>query len=327
MSNSVVVTGGAGYIGAHVSRELHKAGYVPITIDNLSTGYKHNVKWGPFVEADINNESLVRALINKHSPLGVIHLAGSAYVGESMRDPFLYFENNFVNSSLFVKTLLKEGIDTIVFSSSCATYGLPETVPITETDAQRPINPYGWSKLMVEQLLESISQTADLNYILLRYFNSAGCASDLSIGEQHEPETHLVPNAVNSAISKTSLIINGSDYPTRDGTAVRDFIHVEDLALAHVKAFEYVRKNKKNSAFNLGTGEGISVQEVAQTLSDLGYKLEVLYGERRLGDPPELVANPEKAKNTLGWSAERNFLDIIKSEISWREQRTVRKSS
>lgn len=318
MSKNVIVTGGAGYIGSHVCRQLHQAGYTPITVDNLSSGHRHNVRWGPLVVGNINDESLVRSVVLSHSPLGVIHLAGSAYVNESMVSPFMYYENNFVNSSLFLKALLEEGIDKIVFSSTCATYGLPDTIPISETDPQKPINPYGWSKLLVEQLLESISQIASFNYMILRYFNAAGCASDLSVGEEHEPEPHLVPNAVNSAISGTAFTINGSDYPTHDGTAVRDFVHVEDLARAHVKAFEHVRKNKQNLALNLGTGKGISVQEVVTTLYDLGYKLNVVYGDKRAGDPPELIANPAKAKQILGWSSERNFTDVINSEILWK---------
>lgn len=320
MPDSVIVTGGAGYIGSHVCRELSKSGYQPVTIDDLSTGHKHNVIWGPLIVSDVQEENVVQETIDKYSPVGVIHLAGSAYVGESMEKPFKYFESNFTNTSKLLKFVMESGVNKFVFSSSCATYGIPESLPIQESDKQNPINPYGWSKLLVEQMLRSLSQVSQFRYISLRYFNAAGCSEDLSIGEEHEPEPHVLPNAVRSAIRVETFEINGNDYDTRDGTAIRDFTHVEDLARAHVLSLEHLIAGKQSSEINLGTGVGVSIRELASSIERSGYGLKVREVERRVGDPPELVADPSKANEILGWRAQKSFDDIVKSEIAWRKK-------
>ena len=320
MPESVIVTGGAGYIGSHVCRELNKSGYQPVTIDNLSTGHRHNVKWGPLIVSDVQEVTVIQETIAKYKPVGVIHLAGSAYVGESMKEPLKYFENNFTKTSQLLKFLLESGVKNFVFSSSCASYGVPESLPIRERDKQAPINPYGWSKLLVEQMLRSLSQVSQFRYISLRYFNAAGCSEDLSIGEEHEPEPHVLPNAVRSAIRGGTFEINGKDYDTRDGTAIRDFTHVEDLARAHVLSLEHLIAGKQSSEINLGTGVGVSIRELASIIERLGYGLKLREIERRAGDPPELVADPSKANEILGWRAEKSFEDIVKSEIAWRKK-------
>ena len=321
MSDSVIVTGGAGYIGSHVCRELNRSGYKPVTIDNLSTGHKHNIKWGPLIVSDVQDETVVQETIDKYNPAGVIHLAGSAYVGESMEKPLEYFENNVSNTSRLLKAVMESGVNNFVFSGSCATYGIPDSLPIRETDKQAPINPYGWSKLLVEQMLRSLSQVSQFRYISLRYFNAAGCSHDLSIGEEHEPETHVLPNAVSSALRGVKFEINGKDYDTRDGTAIRDFTHVEDLARAHVLSLQHLIAGKQSSEINLGTGVGTSIRELASSIERSGYGLKVREGERRKGDPPELVADPSRAKVMLGWSAQKTFDDIVKSEIAWRRKK------
>lgn len=260
---NVLVTGGAGYIGSHAAKALAMAGHHPIVYDNLSRGYAKAVRWGPLVQGDTRDQDLIARTLRQHKINAVLHFAAYAYVGESMSDPGLYFDNNFTGSLQLLEAMRRSGVRDIVFSSTCATYGNPEQIPISELHPQRPVNPYGESKLMVEKILRWYGEIHKMRWIALRYFNAAGADPEGEIGEHHDPETHLIPLVLEAAQSpERPVSIFGTDYPTPDGTAVRDYIHVTDLAKAHLKALEYVVLERENRAFNLGTGNGHSVQEV-----------------------------------------------------------------
>lgn len=295
----ILVTGGAGYIGSHACKLVAKSGYEPICFDNLSTGYRDFVRWGPLIEGDLRDTSSLKETFQKFKPAAVIHFAGSSLVGESVQDPLKYFDNN-VNSTISLLNVMKDsGIRNIVFSSTCATYGADSSSPIDESFPQNPINPYGMSKLMIERILNNLSSTKEISHVSLRYFNAAGADKDNEIGESHDPETHLIPLAINSALGGEELKIFGNDFPTKDGTAVRDYIHVEDLAAAHIKALEYLINGGKSDFINLGTGEGYSIKEILNILNDLGLNPHTINSPRREGDPAVLVANAAKAKKVL----------------------------
>ena len=260
---SILVIGGAGYIGSHACKALSKAGYRPVTYDNLVYGHEWAVKWGPFVKGDLNDRAALLNTFARFDIAGIIHFAAFAYVGESMTNPGLYFRNNTAGTLTLLETMQEAGLDRIVFSSTCATYGMPERVPITENVAQHPVNPYGESKLMVEKLLYWFGVAHNLKSIALRYFNAAGADVDGEIGEAHDPETHLIPLILDAASGRRKHIgIYGTDYATPDGTAIRDYIHVADLADAHVKAIRSLLDGGESGVFNLGTGYGHSVREV-----------------------------------------------------------------
>lgn len=317
MSQAVVVAGGAGYVGSAVCRQLDKSGFSPVVIDDLSTGSKEAVRWGPLVQGSIQDTELVEGVLQEFQPVGVIHLAANAYVGESMEKPFKYFQNNVSNSITFLEVLSRYPILPVVFSSSCATYGLPESEKISENQIQKPVNPYGLSKLIIEQVLDSLSSLGKLKFAALRYFNAAGASDDCLISEKHDPETHAIPLAVRSAISGEAFKIFGTDYPTPDGSAVRDFVHVEDLAEAHVSALRYLTNTGESFAANLGTGRGSSVREVLETLGQLGLQVSFTEEDRRPGDPPSLVADPGMAGALLHWNPEKSDLStILASEVA-----------
>jgi UDP-arabinose 4-epimerase len=324
MSQSVLVTGGAGYIGSHACKILARAGYQPVVFDNLSRGHRQAVRWGPLVEGDLaDRERLVMAL-QTHSVSAVVHFAAYAYVGESVADPALYYRNNLAGTLSLLEAMRAARVDKIVFSSTCATYGIPEGIPIRETAPQLPVNPYGETKLAIERALRWYGEAYDLRSVSLRYFNAAGADSEGEIGERHEPETHLVPLVLQAALGQRSHIdIYGSDYPTADGTAIRDYIHVEDLAEAHLRALEHLCSGRESAALNLGTGRGHSVREVitaAETVS--GRAVPWRNAARRAGDPPILVADPSLAAKRLGWRAQRSDLDtIIGTALAWHESR------
>src|SRR3984957_13330102 len=260
MSQSVLVTGGAGYIGSHACKALAQAGYLPVTYDNLSRGHRHAVRWGPLVEGDIADRAAVAPAIKSHRVAAVMHFAAFAYVGESGTDPALYYRNNVGGTLALLDAMREAGADRIVFSS---TYGLPERMPIAETTPQRPVNPYGETKLAIERALYWYGQAYGLRSVALRYFNAAGCDRGGELGEGHDPETHLIPPPLRAALgSGPPVSIFGTDYPTPDGTAVRDYIHVEDLAGAHVRALGYLDAGGTNAAVNLATGRGYSVREI-----------------------------------------------------------------
>lgn len=296
MDNAILVTGGAGYIGSHTCKELARAGFKPIVLDNLSTGYRHNVKWGALVVGDVSNKDLVKQVLRENRPLAVMHFAGSAYVGESMIDPRKYYRNNTVATLALLEALQEENVQTLVFSSTCATYGLPEYLPLDITHPQKPISPYGFSKFASEQMIIEFGRVYGLKFGLLRYFNAAGGDEEGELKEEHFPETHLIPLALANAFSVGKKItVFGTDYPTPDGTCVRDYIHVSNLAAAHVSTLKRIINGYTYSEIrNLGSGQGYSVKEVLAAIKRVtGRKVEVEYTDRRLGDPPQLWAKPD----------------------------------
>jgi UDP-glucose-4-epimerase GalE len=295
---------------------VEKSGHTPIIIDNFSTGHRWAVGSRTLVEADLADEDLVRQALDKYRIDAVIHFAASAYVGESVKEPRKYFQNNVVNTLKLLDAMIDAGTKYIVYSSTCATYGLPQKLPIAEDQPQRPVNPYGESKLFVERMLHWYQTAYDLKWVALRYFNAAG-ASDHH-GECHQPETHLIPLAIQAALTGSTLSIFGTDYPTEDGTAVRDYVHVDDLASAHLSAMEYLVKEGSSRAFNLGSGQGNSIRQVVRMVEQVsGRKVPCREAQRRPGDPPVLVAETRAAGEILGWKPQKSSLQQI-VESAWR---------
>lgn len=319
MKRNILVTGGAGYIGSHACKALAQAGFLPITLDNLTHGHAEAVRWGPLVPADLADEAIVLETLQRFSIVGVLHFAALIEVGESMRAPERFLRNNVAGSFALLEAMRAAGVRHIVFSSSCATYGVPERVPIDENAPQRPINAYGETKLMVERALHWHEHAHGLRYAALRYFNAAGADPDGELGERHDPETHLVPLVLDAAMGARQRIdIFGTDYPTPDGTAVRDYVHVSDLADAHVKAIEHLIAGGESLRLNLGTGRGCSVREVIEAVDRVtGRKVPFRETQRRPGDPPMLVADPRRAKRVLGWEPALSDLDTI-VRTAWR---------
>jgi UDP-arabinose 4-epimerase len=317
----ILITGGAGYIGSHTAKRLAGAGYEPIVLDNLRHGHRRAVRWGPLEEMDLGDRKGLRRVFEKYRIAAVIHFAAFAYVGESMREPAEYFRNNVVNTLNLLDAMREGGVGRIVFSSSCATYGEPHQIPIPEDHPQRPVNPYGESKLMVERLLEWYGQAYGLAWTALRYFNAAGADPDGELGEAHAPETHLIPRAIAAAFGDLSALdLFGTDYDTPDGTAVRDYIHVTDLADAHMQALLRLSHGGHSTAFNLGTGCGHSVREVISMVEQVSQrKVPVTECPRRAGDPPMLVANSVRACRELEWTPRLSSLQQI-VETAWRWQ-------
>ncbi len=320
----VLVTGGAGYIGSHTCKALAAAGDLPVTFDNLSTGHRAAVRWGPLVEGDLADRALIEQTLRRERIDAVIHFAASAHVGESMTDPAWYFRNNVIHTLTLLEAMQATGVDTIVFSSTCATYGVPAVVPIPEGHAQSPVNPYGESKLFVERALHWQGLAHGLRWLALRYFNAAGADPGGELGEVHEPETHLIPLAVQAALGQRgALKVMGTDYDTPDGTAVRDYIHVTDLADAHVRALGHLLGHRlgggESGALNLGTGRGHSVREViAAVQRESGRAVPHEDAPRRAGDPPALIAAPGRAAVLLGWVPEHSALEtIVRTALRW----------
>lgn len=321
MSQAVLVTGGAGYIGAHACKVLAQAGWRPIVFDNLSRGRREAVRWGPLVEGDLADRARLGAVLAEHRVGAVMHFAAYAYVGESVADPALYYRNNLGGTLSLLEAMRDAGVGEIVFSSTCATYGTPDRVPIGESAPQRPVNPYGETKLAIERALHWYGTAYGMRAAVLRYFNAAGADHDGEIGECHEPETHLIPLVLQAALGhRPQIDIYGTDYPTPDGTAIRDYVHVHDLAIAHLRALERLRQGGASIAVNLGTGSGHSVREViaaAEVVS--GRTIPARAAPRRSGDPPALVADPSLAAEILGWRARHSDLDtIIRTAFAWQ---------
>jgi UDP-glucose-4-epimerase GalE len=320
MSKSVLVTGGAGYIGSHACKVLARAGYRPVVFDNLSRGHREAVRWGPLVVGDLADRGLLAAALDEHRVSAVMHFAAYAYVGESVADPAMYYRNNLGGTLSLLDAMRETGVDQLVFSSTCATYGTPDSVPISETAPQLPVNPYGETKLAIERALHWYDQAYGLRSVSLRYFNAAGADLDGEIGELHELETHLVPLILQTAIGERPQIdIYGTDYPTPDGTAIRDYIHVQDLVEAHLRALEHLGAGRESAALNLGTGRGHSVREVVRVAEAVsGRHIPCRDTARRPGDPPALVADPSLAAELLGWRARVSDLDtIIRTALAW----------
>jgi UDP-glucose-4-epimerase GalE len=323
MSKTVLVTGGAGYIGSQTCKFLYQSGFQPVTYDNLVYGHRWAVQWGPLIEGDLSNKNLLLQTIKEHNIESVIHFAAYAYVGESVLNPVKYFNNNIVNTLNLLDALRLAEIKQLVFSSTCATYGTPDKNPIDESHPQKPVNPYGESKLFIEKALHWHDVAYDLKSVALRYFNAAGADPDNEIGEDHMPETHLIPLILQTLTGQRSHVeIFGTDYPTPDGTAIRDYIHVLDLANAHVRALEYLQNRGKSTALNLGTGKGYSVREVISAVEKItGEKVPFRESDRRAGDPSVLVADARKAHEVLGWKAEHSALDyIVSTAWSWAKK-------
>lgn len=320
----ILVSGGAGYIGSHTVQVLAEAGYGPVVLDSLINGHRGAIGEGiPFYQGDIADAGLVTDIIKKEDVSAVIHFAAWSLVGESVQKPDLYFEENTAKTNRFVSTLLQCGVNTIVFSSTAAAYGNPEETPIPEESHTEPINPYGASKLMIEQSFYWLEQAYGLKWIALRYFNAAGAAWDGSLGEDHTPETHLIPLVLKTALGQREAIsIFGTDYKTPDGTCIRDYIHVLDLAEAHIRALEALEQGVPCGAYNVGTGTGYSVREViAMARKVTGLDIPVLEAPRREGDPDILVAKVEKIQRKLGWQARYSDLEtIIKTAWQWHQK-------
>ena len=315
----VLVTGGAGYVGSHTTKVLAHSGFQPVVLDNLELGHRWAARWGPLVVGDLANTSLLHELLQEYRVEAVIHFSAHAYVSESIANPRKYFRNNVANTLNLLEAMLDSGVGRIVFSSSCASYGLPESVPIREDHPQRPVNPYGESKLFVERVLDWYGQAYGLNWMSLRYFNAAAADPEGEIGEEHEPETHLIPLVIQAALGQRPFVeIYGTDYPTPDGTAIRDYVHVTDLAEAHVRALRYLANGGSSMALNLGTGQGHSVREVIQAVERVsGRHFPVRETGRRPGDPPALVADASRAAQVLGWRPRYPELDSL-VEHAWR---------
>jgi len=320
---SILVTGGAGYIGAHTCKALARAGYRPVAFDDLSVGHRGFVRWGPFVEGDIGSAAAVAAACNAHAVSAVIHFAASALVAESVAQPAKYYRNNVIGTLSLLEGMQLAGVNTIVMSSSCAIYGVPEKQPIDENTDPRPINPYGASKLIAERILSDYGKAYGLRWAALRYFNACGADEDGEIGEARAEETHLIPRAMmwlQGHLDEFALY--GTDYPTPDGTAIRDYIHVSDLADAHLLAFKHLLAGRELGALNLGTGRGHSVKEVLGEIERVtGIDVRASVRPRRPGDPPALIADPRRAKERLGFSAPNSDLQtIIRSAWHWHQK-------
>ncbi|MES2146362.1 MAG: UDP-glucose 4-epimerase GalE, partial [Pseudomonadota bacterium] len=288
---AILVAGGAGYIGAHACKAIAAAGFLPVAFDNLVYGHREAVQWGPLEVGDIADRTRLEKVLAAHDIAAVMHFAAFAFVGESIADPGKYYRNNVIGTLSLLETMRDRGIDKLIFSSSCATYGVPDRVPMDEDTPQAPINPYGQSKLMCERMIGDFGRAHGLNATMLRYFNAAGADADGDIGECHEPETHLIPLALDAAAGRGELVVNGDDYPTPDGTCLRDYIHVTDLADAHVMALERLLEGGEPSALNLGTGQGVSIRQVISAIEHVtGKSVPHRIGPRREGDPPALVA-------------------------------------
>jgi len=315
----ILVTGGAGYIGSHINKKLHQNGYGTVVFDNLVYGHREAVKWGTLEVGDLSDTDKLEDIFMKYNIDAVFHFAAYAYVGESVKNPQKYYNNNVVNTLHLLDTMVKYNVKHFIFSSTCATYGVPEELPITEEMKQIPINPYGVSKLMIERILEDYHRAYELNYCCLRYFNAAGADPESEIGESHTPETHLIPLILAAAAGdRENIRVFGTDYPTRDGSCIRDYIHVTDLADAHVKAMDYLKNGGESTCFNLGNCTGNYVLEVIGAAKEItGKDIPAVFDERRQGDPPILVGSANKAERVLGWKPQYGDINTI-MEHAWK---------
>jgi len=324
---TILVTGGAGYVGSHCCKAFANAGWKVVVFDNLFRGWRDMVKWGPLIEGDILDRSALDAAFAEVKPDVVAHFAALTYVGESVDDPGLYYRNNSFGAFNLLEAMRAAGVNKLIFSSTAATYGVPHQTPMPEEHPQLPINPYGWSKLFVERMMADYAAAYDLRYAALRYFNAAGADGDGEVGERHEPETHVIPLAARGALRDDYVFtIFGDDFDTRDGTCVRDYIHVADLGRAHAAAADYLLSGGAAKAFNLGTGHGTTVKEIADAIEAVsGRPLPRRIGPRRAGDPAVLVASNARAKAILGWEPRQSSIDeIVQSAWAWAQKDDAR---
>jgi UDP-arabinose 4-epimerase len=330
LTKTVLVTGGAGYVGSHCCKAFSEAGWNVVVYDSLARGWREFVCWGDLVEGDLLDSDALDRVFDRYKPDAVAHFAALAYVGESVEKPGMYYENNTLGTVRLLDAMAKAGCGKIIFSSTCATYGVPQKVPMTEDLPQNPINPYGMSKLFVEKVLDDYDVAHGIKSVKLRYFNAAGADPDGQVGERHEPETHLIPLCIEGVLNDSfTLTINGTDFDTRDGTCVRDYIHVMDLASAHLKALDYLDAGGASDAFNLGTGTGTTVLEIVEAVERVsGKAVPRQDGPRRPGDPPALVASAEKAERILGWKPVQSDVDsVIRSAWNWHLKEVERKKA
>jgi UDP-glucose-4-epimerase GalE len=321
--STILVTGGAGYVGSHACKALAAAGHTPVTYDNLSRGHREFARWGPLEIGDIADAAKLDSAFARHRIDAVMHFAALAYVGESVEQPALYYRNNVGGTLELLEAMRRAGVKLLVFSSTCSTYGVPERMPITEDLPQQPINPYGMSKLVVERVLRDYEPAYGLRSVALRYFNAAGCDPDGEVGEDHDPETHLIPRVLMAADGMLPQVdVFGTDYPTPDGTCLRDYIHVADLADGHVRALAYLQRGGASTAINLGTGRAFSVREVIAAAERVtGRRIPVHEGPRRAGDPPVLVADATRARLVLGFAPGFTEIEpIVATAWRWHER-------
>lgn len=323
MSQNILVTGGAGYIGSHVVKQLSRTEHTVIVLDNLSTGFKESVVYGEFVEGDTGDQALVSRLLKKYKIDTVIHFAAHTIVPESVENPMKYYRNNTANTRNLLECCQEAGVKHFIFSSTAAVYGIPAGDSCSEADPLSPINPYGTSKLMSETMLRDLSEVSDLNHVVLRYFNVAGCDPEGEIGQSTAKATLLTKVAVEAAVGKRSQVaIYGTDYPTPDGTGIRDYIHVEDLASAHLKALDYLIAGGESVILNCGYGHGYSVRELlAEVAKANDGQLKIVEEDRRAGDPPVLIAEAKKIRQVLGWEPQHDSLEeIVRSSLNWERK-------
>tara|TARA_R110002072_G_scaffold49863_6_gene134971 strand:+ start:1848 stop:2855 length:1008 start_codon:yes stop_codon:yes gene_type:complete len=319
----LLVTGGAGYVGSHVCEALAAQGHEVVVYDSLVQGHRRAVKWGPLIEGDLLEQSKLHRLFQTHDFAAVLHFAALSCVGDSVRDPGAYYQNNVTGSLNLLRAMTQAGVGKLVFSSTAAVYGAPEQLPLTEESPLAPINPYGASKVMVEQILRDFDRAVGLRSVALRYFNAAGASASGQIGEDHRPETHLLPLAIEAALGRhADFKLFGQDYPTADGTAMRDYVHVEDLARAHLLALDYLLAGGGSQIFNLGAGQATSVRELLAMVGEMvGAPVPYRRAPRRAGDPPVLLADCQKAADILGWKATGSLRDIVASALAWQRKR------
>ena len=323
MNQSVLVTGGAGFIGSHACKALSEAGYTPVTYDNLARGSRDSVLWGPFEHGDVLDRTRLDQIIETYKPIAVMHFAAFAYVGESVREPGRYYRNNVAGTLNLLGALRDHNIAHMIFSSSCAVYGSPERLPIDEKTPTQPVNPYGWTKLIAEQMIRDFDCAHGLNWIALRYFNAAGADPDGEIGESLGLEPRVIPRAIAALTGEVEpLQIFGNDYDTPDGTCIRDYVHVSDIAAAHVLALQHIVDGKPSQVLNLGTGYGRSIGEVISAVEEIsGRQVPLAFAPRRPGDPPRLVANAQCAQEVLGWRPQLSDLAVIvRTALAWRDK-------
>lgn len=319
---TILVVGGAGYIGSHMCKYLSRNGYEPVTLDNLITGHQKAVKWGPFYKGSLDDINLVSDIIVKYKICAVMHFAAHSLVGESVKNPALYYKNNVLSTLKLLEVMIKQNVLKFIFSSSAAVFGSPNKTPITETHALNPITPYGWSKMMVEQILNDFKGAYHLNSVSLRYFNAAGADTEAELGEDHSHETHLIPLVLKTALGQQKDIkVFGDDYPTTDGTCIRDYVHVEDLAQAHLQALQQLLDGFEGDVYNLGNDKGYSVKEVIETARQItDQPIPAVITQRRAGDPAILVSSSKKAKKELGFKPSiSNLEQIIQTAWQWHK--------
>jgi UDP-glucose-4-epimerase GalE len=319
---TILVTGGAGYVGSHTCKALAKAGYLPVTYDNLSTGHEELVKWGPLVKGDLADKEHLIETIEQYKPIAVFHFAASAIVAESMVKPGIYYRNNVAGTLNILEAMIESNLKHLIFSSTCATYGQAKRSPIDENHSQTPTSPYGRSKWMAEQMMIDFDQAHGLKTIKLRYFNAAGADLEGQSGETHTPETHLIPSVIQTALGQRSQVsVYGMEFETPDGTAIRDYIHVDDLADAHILALNYLLKTNESHVFNLGSGSGYSVLDIVKAVESFsGQKITLHKEKARFGEPAKLLADSKRAQEILGWHPKRDLKTMIESAYNWQNR-------